>query len=263
MATLFNGELVINSNEMTSRITYIITRICFILATSILFSCSKDGCSFSSGVISDQTRNVSPFNEIILFDKINLILKEDSVQSLTVEANKILLPGISTDVSNNILTIKNANHCTLLTTPDQQINVYVSTNQLQKITYYGAGNINSVNTFHPSQFTVDSWTGTGTVKLDLITNSLNVYLRTNDAQIILSGQSNLTDIFCAAEGNINMFQLTSVNLTLNQRSVRDIDINVTGSLNADVVYKGNVFYMGNPVKIDSLITSTGRLIHVQ
>ena len=263
MATSFNGEWGINFKEMNDHITHLITCICFVFVISIFFSCSKDGCSFTAEAISSQSRNVSSFNQIILYDKINVILKEDSVQSITVDANKTLLPGISTDVSNNILTIKNDNHCTLLTNPDQQVNVYISTLQLQNITYYGAGNINSVNTLHPSQFTVDCWTGTGAVKLDIVTNSLSVYIRTNNAQVTLSGQSNTTVIYCAAEGYINMFQLPSVNLTLNQRSVRDIDINVTGSLNADVVYKGNVFYMGNPVKIDSLITNTGRLIHVQ
>ncbi len=248
---------------MTSLIQNLIARIFFVLLASSIFSCNKDGCNLTSGSLANESRKVFPFNEIILFDKINLILKEDPVQTITIEANKNLLAGIKTDVSNAVLTIKNGNACTLLASPGQQVNVYISIPQLQQITDYGAGDVNSVNTFHASEFTVDSWYGTGTVKLDIITNQLNTYIRNNNAQIILSGQSISTNIYCAAEGYINLFQLTSVNLYLNQRSVRDMDINVTGSLNADIVYKGNVFYKGNPAKIDSLITSSGRLIQVQ
>jgi hypothetical protein len=259
MEISFNGELDTNSDQMTC----ILNRILLLLLPLTLLSCSKDGCSFSSGSITSQTRNVSTFNEIILYDKINLILKEDSVQTLTVSTNNNLLDGIKTEVSNGVLTIQNENHCTLLASPGLQVNVFISVSQLQQIMYYGAGNINSVNTFHSDQITVDSWYGTGTIKLDVLVNQLNAYVRNNNAQLIFSGQSNSTTIYCADEGYINMFQLNSTNLMLNQRSIRDIDINVSGLLYADIVYKGNVFYKGNPLKIDSLITNSGRLIHVQ
>jgi len=258
MGTLFNGASAINSDLMTK----MIIQIFVILCTCALVSCNKDGCSLASGSIINQTRNISSFNQIILYDKINLIVKEDSLETLTVEAKNNLLDGIKTDVSNNVLTIKNENHCTLLANPDEQVNVYISVSRLQQITYYGAGNINSVNTLHSDQFTVDSWYGTGTVKLDVMANQLNAYIRNNNAQFVISGQSNLTNIYCAEEGSIDMFQLTSVNLWLNQRSIRDINVNVSGTLHADIVYIGNVFYKGNPVQIDSLITNSGKLIHV-
>jgi hypothetical protein len=259
MEILFNGALVINFDYMTNYIT----KLFLILFPILLLSCNKDGCSFSSGTIENQSRNLSSFNEIILYDRINLILKEDSIQTLTVATNNNLLNGIKTDVTDSILTIRNENHCTLLANPDQQVNVYISMSQLHQITYYGAGHVQSVNTFHADQFTVDSWYGTGTIKMSILTNRLNAYIRNNNAQLTFTGQSNSTYIYCADEGSIDMFQLSSINLWLNQRSIRDIDVNVSGLLNADIVYKGNVFYKGNPLTIDSLITNSGRLIHVE
>ena len=241
----------------------IILRIFILLSSSTLISCNKDGCSFASGSLSRQTRSVSSFNEIMLYDKINLILTEDSILTLSIEAKENLLNGITTNVSNGVLTIKNANHCTLLTNPDEQVNVDISLTQLQQISYYGAGNIISLNTLHSDHFTLDSWYGTGTVKMDILTNQLNAYIRNNNAQLIFTGQSNTTTIFCAEEGSMDMFGLNTVNLVLNQRSIRDINVNVSGLFQAVVAYKGNVYYKGNPVKIDSLITNSGRLIHVQ
>ena len=41
-----------------------------------------------------ETRNLLPFNEIMLYDKINLYVTQDSVQQISVEAGKNLIPGI-------------------------------------------------------------------------------------------------------------------------------------------------------------------------
>ena len=259
MGTSSSGESDINFDNM-KKILAPIFLICYFFT---LFSCSKNGCSFSTGATSNQTRNVSTFNQIILYDKINLILKQDSIQSVNVETKSNLLDGIKTEVSDSVLTIKNANQCVLLANPDQVVNVYVSSSQLQQLSYYGAGNVTSTNTLHSDQFTVDSWYGTGSIILDVFTNQLNAYIRNNNAQLTFTGASYATAIYCAQEGFIDMFGLNTINLDLDQRSIRDIHINVSGSLKVRISYKGNVFYKGNPISIDSLYTSSGKLIHVQ
>jgi hypothetical protein len=248
---------------MNQLFTKIISCVLLIPFVCLFVSCSKDGCSFSSGVMTDQSRNVPAFSQIVLNDKINLILKEDSVQSLIVSANKNLLNGIRTSVTDQVLTIQNDNHCTIFANPADQVNVYISVDSLQKISYYGAGDIYSTNTLNASVFTVDSWFGTGTIKLDIHANQLNAYIRNNNAQIILTGQCNSSVIYCAEEGFVDESKLVSANLALDQRSVRDMYVNVSGYLNAKISYIGNVYYKGNPLRVDSLITNTGKLIHEQ
>jgi hypothetical protein len=247
---------------MKGKIIFIKQAAFLLFLQMLAFSCTRDGCPLSSGTNTRETRNLLPFNEIILYDKINLIVTQDSVQQISVEAGKNLVPGIRTDVENNILTIQNNNTCNLFINPGYQINVYISGNQLQKIDYYGAGNITSTNMLHASIFTIDSWYGTGSIKLNLIANQTNAIVRNNNADITITGQSDHTYIYCSEVGSVNLVDFISTDVAIDQKSIKDIYVNVTGSLHANIVYKGNVFYKGKPGTIDTLITSSGRLIHL-
>jgi hypothetical protein len=240
---------------------YIKSLFLFLILASI-YSCGKNSCPLSSGSNFRESRYVSPFSEIILFDKINLILTEDSTETVSVEAGKNLLAGIQTAVENNVLTIKDQNHCGALRDPADQTNVYISTNHLQKITYYGAGNIRSTNTLQASQFTIDSWIGIGSVRLSLLANQTNAIVRNNNADISLTGQSQFVYIYCADVGSVNLLDFTCASVNIDSRTIKDIFVNVTDSINAHILYKGNVYYKGNPPIVHTVIVNSGRLIHL-
>jgi hypothetical protein len=232
----------------------------FLLAYS---SCKDGSCPLSAGAGSSETRDLPAFSEIVLYDKINLILTQDSIQRVSLGGGANLLKGIQTTVQNGILTVQNNNHCNWLRNPDYQIDLNISTNQLEKITYYGAGNISSTNTLVATQFTMDSWEGTGSISLSLIANQVSAFVRNNNARIMLSGTSDSTYIYCGQEGSVNAIDLSSDYVSVDSKSIEDIYVKVSGGLHADVVYKGNVYYLGNPSSIDSLVTNSGRLIHLQ
>jgi hypothetical protein len=225
-------------------------------------ACNRDSCPFSAGKNSSQTRNLPAFSSIVLNDKINLILTQDTVQSITVSGDNNLLPGIHTDVTDGTLTIENRNGCNFLRDPGYVINVYVATSRLQYITYYGAGNITSTNTLNAGEFTVDSWTGTGSVNLMVNCGLFRANVRNANATITVSGQATAVSVYCAEAGSVNLINLSAVDVYVDQKSVRDSYVNVSGQLRADIVYLGNLYYQGNPTKIDTLITSSGRLIHL-
>jgi hypothetical protein len=234
-----------------------------ILVTMACSSCNRDTCPLSSGPGGTETRNLASFNEIVLYDKINLILTQDSVQKVIVGGGKNLLEGIETQVKDGLLTISNNNGCNWLRDPGYQINVYVSSSQLEKITYYGAGNITSTNSLLASQFTVDSWTGTGSITLSLVTGISNAYVRNNNAVITLNGQSDSSFIYCGEEGSVNEINFNSSYASVDSKSIENIYVNVSNSMRAVLAYKGNVYYKGNPVLLDTLISNSGKLIHLQ
>lgn len=247
---------------MRGKIKHIKQTMILLCIVTLAYSCKKEGCPLSPGSISSETRNVLPFTEIRLYDKINLVVTQDSVQQIIVEAGKNFMARIGTDVENNILTIKNNNKCNIFINPGYEINVYISANQLQKIDYYGSGNISSTNTLYVPTFTIDSWDGTGSIKLSLLTGQANAIVRNNNADITISGRSDNTYVYCADVGSVNLVDFISTQVSIVQKSIRDVYVNVTGSLQANVLYKGNVFYKGMPSTIDTLITSTGKLIHL-
>jgi Putative auto-transporter adhesin, head GIN domain len=223
-------------------------------------SCSKDSCPLSSGKTNTQVRDLPFFREIVLYDKINVILKPDSVQKIIVEAGTYVLSGITTTVSGDQLTIQDNSGCKMFRTDGNTVNVYISNGGLQKISYHGAGNVSSTDTIRQNHFTIDCDEGSGSINLKLIADSVDAIIRTRNADITLSGHSNHVLIYCAGEGSVDLTHFTTRDADVETKSIRDNMVNVTGNLYAFILYLGNVYYTGSPVYIQSQISSSGKLI---
>ncbi|HEY4966123.1 MAG TPA: DUF2807 domain-containing protein, partial [Puia sp.] len=104
--------------------------------------------------------------------------------------------------------------------------------------------------------------GSGSINLKLIADSVDAIIRTRNADISFSGYGNYSSIYCAAEGSINLSHFITRVAYIQSTSIRDIHVNVTGNLYASILYLGNVYYTGNPVYIQSTITSSGKLIQL-
>ncbi len=240
---------------------HILSSVFSIVVCCLLLSCSGDRCPLDAGSSGSEARELAPFNSIIVYGKVNLILTQDSVQQVTVTGGKNLLPGIGTSVSQQTLTIRDNNNC-LLTDPSQTVNLYVSSPQLQTITYYGAGDIRSTNTLKASTFTVDCWLGSGTIRLDLQATLVLALVRNENATVVLTGAADSAYIYCGEAGSVDMSALSTYATDLDSKTIRDIYVDASHGLHANIVYRGNVYYRNNPPVIDTLITSTGRLIHI-
>ncbi len=263
MGTLFNGASAINFNGMKKNI-FGYTSAWFLL--SIIFfiaACRRFDCPLSSGKDSFKTVELPSFNQIILYDKVNLVLTYDTVQSVKIEAGKNMLDGIKTDVVADTLIIRNDNKCSLLTDPSYKINVYISSNQLYSIVYYGAGDIASTNTLSGYYFRIDAREGSGTINLKLQTTRTDVTIRTENVNVIITGQSDHAYTYSSEAGSIDMSNFVCKYIEVNQKSVRDTYVNITDSITANILYIGNVYYRGNPKIIHTFTNSSGRLIHME
>ena len=225
-------------------------------------SCSRDGCPLSSGSSVSRTRSLPGFHEIILYDNVNLILTQDSVQQVRVEGGGNLLPGIQTTVADSALTIRDNNKCSLLRSPGDPVNVYISSGLLNTITYYGAGNVVSTNTLRNASFIVNCWMGSGSIKLDVVASSVSAYARNQSVDITLTGSADNAWVYCQEVGSVDLSGLVAQVVFVESKSVRDTYVNATNSMKVTINYKGNVYYKGNPAYIDSLFTSSGRLIRM-
>lgn len=229
-------------------------------AASLFLCCSRGSCPLAGGSEGSEIRNLEPFTTIVLYGKVNLILTQDSTQQVTVSGGKSLFPGITTVVDGQTLTIRDNNTC-LLTDPSSRVNIHISGSALQKITYYGAGDVSSTNTLHAPLFTVDSWEGSGTIRLDLQATEVDAIVRNENATLVLTGAADTAYIYCGEAGSVDMSGLTTAATHLDSKTVRDIFVDATRTLHANIVYRGNVYYKNEPV-LDTLITGTGKLIHI-
>src|SRR5690349_13096726 len=109
-----------------------------IVSSLLLFltGCKKKGCMESSGDTTKSVRTAAPFKEIDAYDNINIVLKQDTTEAITIEAGSNLQPYIKADIVNNILTFHNNSGCSWLRGPSETITAYVSVKSLSRINLY-------------------------------------------------------------------------------------------------------------------------------
>jgi len=193
---------------------------------------------------------------------VNVILTQDTVNSIQVEAGRHLLSGIETSIKSNVLTIADNNTCNWARDLDTRINVYIHTTGLQKINYYGSGDVTSSNALQAEKFSIDSWEGVGSFKLKLDVQFCDVTLRKNNADVTLTGACDSAYVYCGDQGKADLRNLPCKWVYVDHKGIYDTYVNASEWLFANVLYKGNIYYRGNPATKQANCTNSGQMISI-
>lgn len=226
----------------------------------MVVSCNKGGKCFSnSGSIIMQARPVSPFDSIDLADNVNLILTQDSVDKITVEAGSNVVSGITTEILNRQLLIRNLNSCNWLRSYDKPLNVHVSVRNLWKIYYNASGNVTSTNTLAGDSIKVEVWGGCGTIELALNHHQGWFGLFMGTANYELHGKCDITSFYISDMGFCQTKDLATRYCSVTNKGTNDCYVNVSVSLWAVIENIGSVYYTGDPDSVGGRITGSGVL----
>lgn len=237
----------------------------YIILTFLVFiSCSKEkrcDCLKSTGDIITEERSVAPFSQIKIEDKINLFLKQDSFNSVRVEAGENLLSDIITEVNGSVLEIRNNNRCNWVRSYKPTINVYVTFTDIWHFIYYkGAGTVITEDTVFTDYFQLDDFEGTGNINFLLHTDISWFNLHTGPADLTVKGVSDVCYLYSAGNGPSDLKYFKTNLAYITSKSTADSYVWVKGEMDVWIDYIGNVYYTGNPTKITYNYTGSGRLI---
>lgn len=236
--------------------------ICFTWAAA-LAGCKKLAFFESAGTTTTQTHTVAFFNQIKLYDNIDLYLTPDTAEYITVEAGKHLQPYIAATADSNILTIRNKVGAQWLRNPNEKIKVYAHFKELVNLEYAGSGHVFSTDTIRAGTISIRSINGAGNIEVTLKANRTFVNIAKETADFIFHGQSDSCYTYVNARGSIDFSDFYVKALHIDYGSLRDAYVNVSDGLYANMFFKGNLYYKGNPAIIDTTNYSTGRAIKMQ
>jgi hypothetical protein len=247
-------------NKMKRTLQTIISFLPLVLIT--MSGCSKSGvCISNSGTIIREERRVGDFDSIAVYNFVNIILTQDSVNKVVVEAGQNIISGITTDVSDHLLTIDNTLKCNWLRSYSKPINVYISVKSLQKIYYLGSGNITSTNTLTSSLLKLDIWGGCGSINLGMNVPQGIFALQLGTTDITLHGNCSYCSIYQGDYGTFQCKDLRTGECRIISKGSNDCYINVSHFLFATINAIGNIYYTGQPDSLEVQITGSGQLIH--
>jgi len=213
-----------------------------------LISCSKDGgsCLTNTGPVIIQERFISDFDSISINDYVNLILTQDTINRVSVEAGEKIINGISTQVIDRELFIYNKNECNWLRSYNKPINVYLSVKNLMKVYYNSSGNITTTNAIESPVLWIDAWGGCGTIDLELKVDQGTFIQHMGTANFKLHGKSKISSIYAGDFGLFDCQDLETAYSFIKNYGSNDCYIKVTKYLDATIGSIGNIYYHGIP-----------------
>lgn len=238
----------------------------FFLALASFVSCKKvaiTDCFYSTGKLANEYRIIGDFRAILLKDNVNLILLKSDNNSITVEAGANLINKIETEVDDyGVLVIRNNNNCNWIRNYDSPINVYLNYVDFDSIEYRSIGDITTPDTLITDTLWLRVSEGAGKIDMKMNVKTLYCKLHYGTADIVLSGICGLSYVYSASFGFIDMVNLESNFMYVNNRSSNDIYVWPNTYLSAAIENIGNIYYKGNPptIKLDKI--GAGELIKI-
>ena len=242
----------------------------YIAFAIVLLSCNGENvpdCFQNSGPIIQQEFDVDTFDKITVFERVQLIVKEDPIQKVVVETGKYLLNDIDVNVENGRLILINNNSCNL--TRDYGITkVYVSSPNLTEIknssglTVSSDGTLNYANLNLVSEAYNDTSVTHTDGDFDLQVNCDKINIVVNGlSNVFMNGSvNNLVIGYYAGDARFEGANLIAQNITIFQRSSNDMIVNPQQSLKGEIRGTGDVISHNHPPLVDVQEFYTGKLI---
>lgn len=212
------------------------------------------------GQIVSEERSVSEFDKIVLSGSGEVILTQESVERLTIEAEKDILPYLVTEIRGRTLYLGKKKHNWKRGhwfDGHGKIKYYVSMKTIQGISISGSGSVNSQN--------ID----TDRIKIG-ISGSGNIdvkAIRSDKIDLRISGSGD-----CQLAGNVNnqvvkisgsgsylapdlVSQRTKINISGSGKATvqveEELDVRISGS--------GSIRYSGNPQDLSLASSGSGKM----
>jgi len=237
-------------------------------------------CFFSirgDGNIIEEYRAVGPFTSVISRGAFDVIITKGHSGQIQLVGDKNLLNHISTYVTADQTLIIESRR-TL--NPSRDIKIFVQMEIIEKLTIEGSGEMRCKDRFEGHSLGL--WIlGSGSInfnyiKADEVKNKIagsgDIILNADCSRIVnniicsgditLVGNSDTLVLDICASGNLKAFDFISKECEINILGSGDARVYITDLLNVNIAGSGNVYYKGNPLRINSNITGSGKLIQV-
>ena len=212
-----------------------------------------------SGHVVSETRQVNGFRALEVSYPAQVIVRQSSQESLDIEAEDNLLPGLKTEVDNGVLRIFYKIATGKRVHATKPVKIRIVANDLREIAFTSAGEL-LVEAFKTDALDV-ALSGAGNLHLnDVQLNGLQVNL-SGAGSVMTSGRADSLHINISGFGDFKGTDLHG----------RDTDINISGAgsatvwadraLTANISGAGSINYYGS-ASVTKQISGAGRVRHL-
>lgn len=236
------------------------SHIILIVVLFTLMGCKKeqlDDCFSTTGSDKTEERLLPSFSKLNIGDNFKVILKQDTgPERIRITAGENLLEGISTEVENGELIVKDANTCNFVRSYKRQKVLEIFIKDITHIFVFSACSISNIDTLHLENLRIDhsaleDMVLTFDIKNELFVESIN------SGGMTFSGKCKIFKSSIEEITNIDARNLVCEEVLMDTHTLLDSYVNATRLLFVKIYGSGNVYYVSEPSDLKELNVKIG------
>ena len=224
-------------------------------------SCQNSAQPWESfGDITTETRTLGSFHGLDVNHDIELFITQDSTKPAHIEITygQNVIPGITTEIQNGVLSIRNSNKAKWLRKLNIQPKCTLNLHQIDDINLEGNAKVICIDTLYSQAIhcTVNS-----VENQNLLVFCGQFYGGvTNSSNVKLSGQATIFSWSCEKGGGLDASKLRSDDVYLYHFTIKDVFVNPLKQFDAHLFNSGNAYYFTTPTyKFKESAQGTGQV----
>lgn len=227
-----------------------------LLGVLLLASCNGIDCVSGSGNQVTVTRDIGTFTKIETSGSFEIILKQDPLSALRIEADDNIQDEIKTSISGNTLSIDmDGNFC-----DSGPILLYISSKDFEKIKISGAVDLRSDGQLDLNDFELNL-SGSSKVMLEMNAKRLRTS-SSGSTEINLKGQAGVHELDLSGSTNIKALDFVVGEYNIKSSGSSKSSINVLNVLNVRSSGSSKVEYIGKPSKVSNHDSGSSQVISI-
>ncbi|MEA1784940.1 head GIN domain-containing protein [Arenibacter sp. GZD96] len=211
-----------------------------------------------NGNVVSIERNTLDYDEVSVAGWFNVELVEGKEGKITLKGEENLLEYIETEVKNGKLTIKVEKGATLQPSGwKNTVFVTVPVERIDAVSLSGSGDIVANKMLKANTFRTNV-SGSGNVSLRVEAQTLSTTV-SGSGDVQLSGRTEELSVSVSGSGDLKAFDLDADHVNVSISGSADVRITSNKSLKAHVSGSGNITYRGNPERLESKSSGSGKI----
>ncbi len=220
----------------------------FCLSLIVIESCSKDhmgDCFVGTGIVTKETRQLEAFDSIRIERRLEVVLVEDSVNYVVVEAGDNLQENIETNVENGLLSIKNTSKCNWVRSYKIPVKIEIHFSSLKHVLIHGSSNVSSEDTIRQPYLKFEFRDSSGDLNLLVDNEEVSVIQHTGSSDVVVKGITKHLSVYMSSIGTGDYDELFAETVYVQTLSSGFCRVFGTDTFFFRVNGDGGIFYKGD------------------
>ncbi len=205
-----------------------------------------------------EVRDLPTFDGITLSTSGNVYITQGSNQKVELKGREDTLEKIITEVRGSRLVIKTRSSDSWFSWSDiGNFDVYITVKELDKIHVAGSGRIYTENKISTRDMELDV-SGSGRMEVEVDARYIDASI-SGSGKMEIDGTSTDLEVRISGSGSIYGEKLQVENCEARISGSGKIEVNVSKSIDARISGSGSIYYRGNPDKINSSSSGSGKV----